>query len=222
MDSLALLPGHRTLRRLDVVAVTTLVVFLVLGAVAGVSLARLAQLGAGLADVGRSLDLAARAIALLGEVPVVGEAAGRLSDGVAQAAAGVTANGAAVEQVSWTVALTVGTAIALLPVPLLGGAYLPLRRARRREIRGLRRHLAAEVDPMLVEHLARAALARVPYAQLRALTATPWRDVDEGRHDRLAAAELRRLGVAPPPGWDATDTGPPAPAARDTGAGAGR
>jgi hypothetical protein len=49
----------------------------------------------------------------------------------------------------------------------------------------------------------------VPYAQLRRVSRQPWRDVEQGRHEHLAAAELRRLGLRPPD-W------PPAPE-RDRG-----
>jgi len=77
-------------------------------------------------------------------------------------------------------------------------------------MRGLRRLLAGSVDPMLVEHLARAAVVRVPYAQLREVSRTPWEDLEAGRHRHLAAAELRRLGIAPPDGWDGDATSAPA------------
>ncbi len=64
--------------------------------------------------------------------------------------------------------------------------YVPLRMARQQELRGLRRLLADQPDPVLI---------------LRRVSGAPWRDVDQGRHLPLAAAELRRLGLRPPPGW---------------------
>lgn len=54
---------------------------------------------------------------------------------------------------------------------------------------------------MLVEHLARAAVRRVPYGELRRVSENPWRDLERGEHTHLAAAELRRLGLSPPRGW---------------------
>lgn len=57
-----------------------------------------------------------------------------------------------------------------------------------------------------MEHLAHAALNRVPYSELRHVSGRPWQDVEQGRHRSLAAAELKRLGLRPPAGW-ATDTG---------------
>lgn len=78
------------------------------------------------------------------------------------------------------------------------------------QLRRLRRMLTGTVDPMLVEHLARAAVARVPYAELRRISRRPWQDLELGRHHDLAGAELRRLGLRVPDWSDpATDPGLP-------------
>ena len=55
--------------------------------------------------------------------------------------------------------------------------------------------------------LARTAVRRVPYAQLRRISAQPWQDLERGRHRDLAAAELRRLGLRVPD-WSEPDTDP--------------
>ena len=102
-------------------------------------------------------------------------------------------------------AVVVAVAIALLPTVPLVALYLPLRVARAREVAGLQRKLAGPVDPMLVEHLAHAALTRVPYSELRHVSDLPGQDVEQGRHRPLAAAELKRLSLRPPAGW--ADTG---------------
>lgn len=207
MAGVALLPSRRVLRWLDLLAVATVLAFAGLGAVAGLHLANLGQLGTGLADVARSLDMAARAVALLAEAPLVGDPADRLSASVAEAARSVGANAEDVRGSVSVLSVVVGVAIGVLPLPLLLGCYLPLRLARSREVRGLRRLVRGPVDPLLVEHLAHGAVARIPYAELRRVSPAPWRDLDAGRHRHLAAAELARLGVAPPPGW--RDTDPP-------------
>ncbi|WP_219416293.1 hypothetical protein [Pseudonocardia nigra] len=201
MGELALLPSRRALRRLDALAVLTVLGFAAIGVAAGVLLADLARLGTGLGDVARSLDLAARGLSLLAEVPVVGEPAGRLSDSVAEAAGSVATTATEVRGSMGTLAVVVAVALALLPLPLVLGVYLPLRWVRHREVRGLRRLLAGPVDPTLVEHLARAAVFRIPYADLLRVTRSPWQDLDAGRHHRLAAAELHRLGVTAPRAW---------------------
>ena len=99
------------------------------------------------------------------------------------------------------VAMGVGTAIALVGVAPVGLLYVPLRLARRRALRALRRLLAAPVDPMVVECLARSAVCRLSYPQLRRVSTQPWRDVDRGLHHPLGAAELRRLGLSADAEW---------------------
>ncbi|GEL20323.1 hypothetical protein [Pseudonocardia asaccharolytica] len=200
-SALALMPSRRALRRLDALAVAWALVFAVLGVVAGVNLHDLGRLGAGLADVAESLDLAARGLAALGEVPIVGDSADRFAVTIGQAAESIRANAADVRGSTAVLAWVVGLAIGMLPLPLLAGVYLPLRLARAREVRRLRRLLAGPVDPRLVEHLARRAANGLPYGQLRRASESPWVDLAAGRHIRLAAAELDRLGVPVPAGW---------------------
>ncbi len=70
-------------------------------------------------------------------------------------------------------AVVVGATIALLALVPVAVLYLPLRMARRRELRGLRRLLSGPVEPMLIEHLARAAVRRMPYGELRRISLPP-------------------------------------------------
>jgi hypothetical protein len=160
-SQLALLPSKQALRRMDALAIAWAITFLVLGVIAWNSLRNLAQLGVGLGDAAESLELAARAVALLGEVPVVGDSADQLSTGIEQAAASTRANAEDVRSNVPVLAAVIGLAIAVLPLPLLAGVYLPLRLARRREVQGLRRLLSGQVDPLLVEHLAHGAVSRI-------------------------------------------------------------
>ena len=206
MSELALLPSHRTVGRWDGAAAVTTAVFTVLGVVAGAQVWGLAELYRGLLEAAEALDLTARAIALLGNVPLVGGGADQLADSVRETSVEVRGSAGAARANLRMLAVLLGTSIVALPILPLVLLYLPLRLARRRELRGLRRLLDGPVDPMLVEYLARAALRRVPYAELHRISGRPWLDVEQGRHLHLAAAELRRLGVAPPPGWAAPDT----------------
>jgi hypothetical protein len=198
VSELALVPSGLTLRRWDVAAAVYTLAFLSLGAVAGWQIWSLAELHRSLLEGADALSLTARAVGLVGELPVVGNGADQLAGSITDTAAQLRTNALAVRTQVHALAVVVGVAIALLPtVPLLA-LYLPLRVARARELAGLRRKLAGPADPLLVEHLAHAALRRVPYAQLRRVSRHPWRDVEQGRHEHLAAAELRRLGLRPP------------------------
>lgn len=131
----------------------------------------------------------------------MGEGARQFADDVTAAAGDVRAGAVAARDGLRAVAVGVGVTIALLGLLPVGVLWVPLRLARRRELRGLRRMLSGPADPMLVEHLARVALRRVPYGELRRVSVDPWRDLVRGRHGDLAAAELRRLGVPVPAGW---------------------
>ncbi len=208
VSELALLPSGRTLRRWDVATLVYTAVFAALGVVAGVQLWNLAELHRALLEAAQALDQTSRAIALVGEVPVVGDGAAELAGSVRDTAAQVRTGALAAATDVRTLAVVVGVALVVLPLAPVLALYVPLRVARAREVRGLRRLLAGPADPMLVEHLARAALRRVPYSELRHVSGRPWRDVEQGRHVALAAAELRRLGVRPPAAWSADDAGP--------------
>ena len=201
MSELALLPSARSLHRWDATATVYVVVVVGAGLFAGRQIWSLAELHRGLLDAADALDLTARAIGLLGQVPLIGSGADQLAGSVADTSAQIRTSAVAARADVRSLALVIGAAIALLPIVPVLVLYVPLRMARQRELRGLRRLLADQPDPVLIEHLARAALHRVPYAELRRVSGAPWRDVDQGRHLLLAAAELRRLGLRPPPGW---------------------
>jgi hypothetical protein len=171
------------------------------GLFAGRQIWALAELHRGLLDAADALDLTARAIGLLGQVPLVGSGADQLAGSVAETSAQVRTNATAARANVRSLAVVVGAVIALLPIVPILVVYVPLRVARHREVRGLRRLLSGRPDPVLVEHLARAAMHRVPYGELRRAFGDPWRAVDQGHHLPLAAAELRRLGLQPPPTW---------------------
>lgn len=203
ISEFALAPSARTFRRIDVAAAVLALGFGALGLVVAQNLFQLAELHRGLLEAASALDSTGRAIGLVADVPLVGEGARGLADDVARAAGDIRTDAFAARDAMRAVAVAVGTSIALiglLPVALF---YLPLRLARRRELRALRRMLSRPADPLLVEHLARAAVRRVPFAQLRHVSHHPFADLEQGRHAELARAELHRLGVAPGPAWPA-------------------
>ncbi|GAA3223785.1 hypothetical protein GCM10017691_11130 [Pseudonocardia petroleophila] len=204
----ALVPSRRTVRRLDLVAMSAVAVFAALGLVVGTQLWGLAELHRGLLDAASALDSTGRAIGLVADAPLIGESAGRLAGDITATAGDVRVQAVAARDGVRAVAIGVGTTIGLLGLLPALALWLPLRLARRRELRGLRRMLSGPAAPALVEHLARAAVRRVPYGELCRISPRPWLDLEHGRHTALAHAELRRLGVTPPPGWDGPDPGP--------------
>lgn len=196
IPELALVLSRRTWRRLDATALLVVAVFTTLGALVGTHLWSLADLHRGLLDAAAALEATGRALDVLADVPIVGEGARGLADDVTASAGDVRADALEARDGLRTVAVAAGTAIALIGVLPVALVHLPLRLARRRELRALARLVSGPVDPVLVEHLARTAVRRVPYAELRRVSPRPWADLEEGRHTTLAEAELRRLGVA--------------------------
>lgn len=209
MSELALIPSRRTMRWCDLAAAAIAAVFAALGVVAGVQVSALAELHQVLLEAGHALELTARAVALVNEVPFIGDEAARLADSVRETATEVRTSATTVREDLSALGLVIGIVIAAIPVAPLVLLYAPLRLARRRELRRLRRMLDGPVEPALVEHLARAAVRRVPFHELHEVSAHPWLDIEQGRHEHLAAAELRRLGIRSPGGIGPVETPPP-------------
>jgi hypothetical protein len=205
VSELALLPSGRTLRRWISTAAGYVVASLAVGAAGEWQIWSLAELHRSLLEAADALTLTARAVGLVGEVPVVG--ADQLASGITDTAEEVRRNAVTVRGQVHVLAVVVGVAVVLLLTVPLVAVYLPLRVARAREVAGLKRKLAGWTDPMLVEHVADAALSRVPFAELRHVSGQPWQDVEQGRHRPVAVAELTRLGLRPPAGWAGTGGG---------------
>jgi hypothetical protein len=199
---LAFAPSKWMVRGLDLVVGCLVIVFAGLGVLAGIELTRLAGFSTSLLNAATALDQVGRSLAVLARVPFVGPGIGPLAASVQQTAASTRVNAAEAVSSVHMLAIVVGVAVAVGPlVPLLGG-YLPLRVIRFRRIRALRRGLAARpVEPQLLAYLAHGAVSRLPYARLRQIAEDPWGDLLAGRHRELAAAELRRLGIALPNSW---------------------
>ena len=102
---------------------------------AGFQLLRLTGLGSGLLDAAAALDQAGRAMSGLARLPIVGPTTGTLADGVQQAAGSARTTATDAVAAIRQLAVLVAVAIALIPMPLLLGAYLPLRRHWARSLR---------------------------------------------------------------------------------------
>jgi hypothetical protein len=198
----ALGPSSRAVRLLDAIAALLVALFVALGVLTGIEMARLAGFNDSLLNAATALDQVGRSLSAIARVPFVGASVGPLTNSVQLTAASIRIDAANAVAGVHALAIVVGLAIAVVPLaPLLCG-YLPLRLMRFVEIRRLRRLLAAEsVAPPLLAHLAHGAVSRLPYARLRQISEDPWGDLVAGRHHDLAAAELRRLGLALPASW---------------------
>ena len=194
------LPTGRTLVAWDVAAVAWTVAWIVVGILVATTVDDLTQLSGTVEEVGTHVESAGGALGALGELPLVGDAFAEAlrvpAEAIREAGQTARAGGASSTGTIETLSALLGLAIALIPsLPVLG-AYLPARLARSGEVRALRdaRERAGD-DPAFQELLARRAAQRLSYRRLAQVSPEPWRDLAAGRFDRLARAELERLGI---------------------------
>jgi hypothetical protein len=132
----------------------------------------------------------------LGSIPFVGGRVGEVANRVRAAGRSAQASGRDSRDSTENLSILLALSIGLIPTLPLLGLYAPLRVTWTREARAVRRALAAgSPDPVLKEFLARRAVLNLPYQELRAVSPDPFRDLEEGRFDKLAARELERLGL---------------------------
>lgn len=185
-----------TLRLLDGLVASWVVLWLVVGTWSGYTLWQVSDLGLTVSRSGAALHTAGEAMEAVGNVPVIGERPAELGREVVTAAADITARGQEIRSQFRQLAVLLGLSIALMPTTPVAGLYLPLRLGRRREVLDLRRLLESHGrDPAVNRYLAERALDSLPFRDVRAISHDPFGDIANGRVERLADAELRRMGL---------------------------
>jgi hypothetical protein len=184
----------RAMRALEVILVLWAGFWIGLAVYTGYEVSALRTLSGTVVKSGAAVESSGKALEAIGSVPFVG---GRVEGLAAQAVvAGRSAqvSGRSSRSTIDQLAILLGIAIGLIPtVPLLS-LYVPLRRSWKRDRDAV--SLAVQRwdgEPGLEEFLAGRALAHLPYHELREL-GEDGGQAFEDRH-RLAAAELRRLGL---------------------------
>lgn len=191
------LPSGRKVLLLDLFLVLWTLVWIAVGINVADTVSELTVLNDGFVNVGEAIETAGGALRGI-ELPLVGSPLDDAAEAVQGAGQEVSASGRAGREEVERAAFLLGTAVALIPVLPLLLFYLPLRLSRQRDLSAVRAWLDHDAsDPTLHRFLAERAAVHVPYARLRRLGDTPWRDLAEGRHEALAGEELRRLGLSP-------------------------
>jgi hypothetical protein len=143
------------------------------------------------------LDLGAS----LAGVPLIGpQLQGVARDAFAGAGVPLSDFGVQLEQFIIVVAATIGLLLALVTLVPWLQRYVPWRWQRLRQTRAAHRAIrtapgASEADIRAV--LAMRAVSRLDYATLLEFTPDPLGDWANGRHERLARAELASVGLRP-------------------------
>lgn len=192
----------RTLSLLDGLVATWFVLWLVVGAWSGITMWQLSGLGDTVTSSGRAIGSAGEALQSLDAIPVVGDRPAEVGRRSAAAGAEIATRGHDVKGQLRRLSLLLGLSIGLIPTTPVAGLYLPLRLARRREVRELRRALRHHgEDPGLDRYLAQRALRELSYVETRTLVGADGPALDATVLDvpylrPLADAELRRLGLS--------------------------
>jgi hypothetical protein len=191
--------GARLIHVLDVATVVWVVAWIVLAVLVGREVRELRELSDTVVVAGVAVEETGDLLSSLGSIPLVGSQVGGVADRVREAGQSAQESGRDSRDSTEDLSLLLALSIGLIPTLPLLGLYAPLRIAWTREARAVRRALAASRDdPVLNEFLARRAVANLPYQELRAVSADPFRDLEEGRFEALAGRELERLGLRRP------------------------
>lgn len=198
MDTAHLMPSARTLPIVDVALALWVAAWIGLGVAIGVNVGNLTALSNTVVVEGHAVEAVGRALRPLGGVPLVGGEISNTGREVERAGASAVSSGHSSASSIKTLSVLLAIAVALLPSVPVFGFYLPLRLQRSREARALRAALGAHRDdPRFEAFLAQRAIDSLGYRRLREISPSPWADVQDGRCQALAAAELRRLGIDP-------------------------
>lgn len=189
----------------DVTTLLWLTIWVTLGVRLYGLLANLAASGRFVRDGGNRISGAGESIgSAIEDVPLVGEgAANGIRGAFAAAGEPLIVFGTDLERLLIIIAALLGTLlVAVAVVPWLN-RYLPWRVARWRRlnaasrvIRGRRRGRTEPIPTATIEALlASRAIHRLEYDELLEFSPDPFGDWVAGRHDRLAMAELDRVGL---------------------------
>lgn len=185
-----------TIRTWDGVVAFWVVFWLVVGVLAGLQVWNLGGLSTGLVDSGRALGTAGKALQDLSALPVIGDRTGELGRQVATSGSSIVAGGQEAATSTRVLAILVAITIAVGPLGPVLFAYLPARLAWRAEVAQVAALLRqpGQREAVLAQ-LARRCLTNLSITQVLRVTSDPEGDLAAGRHELLAAAELRRLGL---------------------------
>ena len=190
----------RTIRTLDVTIVVWIVLWLFLGVFVGRAIWGVGAIADPVIRNADGLSQTAAGFERLRSVPLIGGVLGGAVGGVAGTADKARAEAQSVKDKVHAAGVVVGCLIAVGPALVALLIYLPVRLPWRRDVAAIRAALARDPDDLVLQrYLADRALEGLPYDRLRELSDDPWLDMQSGRAQRLAQAELIRLGLAPSP-----------------------
>jgi hypothetical protein len=189
-------PSARLVHLLDLAALLWVAGWIVLAVFVAREVRALRELSDTVVTAGVAVEETGRLLGSLQDVPFVGSRVGEVAARVREAGESARLSGRDSRETTENLSVLLALAIGLIPTLPLLGLYVPLRLTWTRESRAIRRSLAlAPDDRARDEYLARRAIANLSYLDLQAVSADPFRDLEEGRFRALADRELARLGL---------------------------
>ena len=181
----------------DLLVFVWVVAWLLLGLRVHDEVEGLTELSRTISNAGGAVEQTGRALGDL-NIPFVGERLDRTAAQVTEVGRDTRISGRTARDSIADLSTLLGLSVALIPSSAALLVYLPVRVARIRERRALRRLLARFGDDQTLERLlAHRALQTMSYQRLErsGVGERPWVELAEGRYAELAAAERRRLNV---------------------------
>ncbi len=165
-------------------------------------LASFSQAGRSIRDGGEQMIQSGRDLGdSLAGVPLVGSQLGDIArDAFAAPGQPLSDFGSQLEQFILIVSVVLALLLALVTLVPWLNRYLPWRWERLRRVRAAHRAIRKAphaVDASIERILAMRAVSRLDYSTLLGYTPDPLGDWANGRHDRLARAELASVGLRP-------------------------
>lgn len=183
---------------IDVLVVVWVVAWLLLGLRVHDEVEGLTELSRTISNAGGAVEQTGRALGDL-NIPFVGDRIDRTATQVTEVGRETRISGRTARDSIADLSTLLGLSVALIPSSAILLVYLPVRVARVRERRALRRLLERFGDDETLERLlAHRALQTMNYQRLQSVGERPWVDLAEGRYAELAAAERRRLNLERP------------------------
>jgi hypothetical protein len=186
-----------TIRLFDSAVLAWMVLWLAVGTWSGYTVWQLSELGDTVTSSGEAIGKAGEALSVVGDLPLVGESPGELGAEAEATGEEISVRGQEVKGQLRQLAVLLGLSITLIPVTPVVGLYVPLRLARRREVRALARALSRHPDDEALDRLlAERALTTLPYDVVGPLLGTERHLLSAHGRRELADAELARLRLS--------------------------
>jgi len=184
------------MRVADLLLAIWVAAWIAMGVAVASELGDLTDLSDTVVQAGRATEEVGRTIALLTDLPLVGDQLEGPAREIQRAGTSSVRSGRSSRSSVEDVSTLLGIAIAVIPTVPVAAFYLPRRVRWQRDRAALRAvQRAAGDDPRFDIWLARRALERLPYERVTAIVERPWEPADEPAARRLAAAELERFGL---------------------------